>query len=742
MTRHLTPPLDPSLGRPVGPLPFDPAEPRAVPPVVALTDDESGRLLAWLRVAFPGGTLDGAEYVARNPVRDDKRAGSFKVNVRTGSWADFATDGLRGRGVDSLVDAFPFLMVERFGSIDAARNALDTLPPEAAPAAAPKHVPLVPVPAIHFPPVETYRHPELGAPSLLWTYRDATGQLLGVVARFDTPGGKEARTLQYCEDHRWHARAFGAPRPLYGLDRLAARPDAPVIVCEGEKAADAAAGHYPDAVAVTSPGGANAAQLADWTPLRGRRVYIAPDNDDAGADYARAVNAAAVVAGAAVLVLPPVGAPGSGADLADVAQGDAPPLDHGRQLPDAPRPGHALILNRHGFPRWCAENARIVLESHPDWMGALAFDEFDQRTMLTARVPGTRGRFTPRELRDDDVTAALVWFNRNGYPDATETMLRAVIQMVARQSIISPVRHYLEELAWDGLPRIATWLVRYLGAADMPYVRAVGRAWLISAVARALQPGCKADHMLVLEGPQGLGKSTALRALCGDAWFHDGLPDMHSKDASQALRGKWIIEAGELSAMRRSDVEAVKAFLSRTEERYRPPYGRAEVVEPRRCVFAGTTNGEGYLRDDTGNRRFWPVAVNRVDVAALAADRGQIWAEAVAAYRAGERWWLDAGMEAVAAGEAAERLEDDPWTGDVLGAAESLPLVTTRAIMVRMGFDAERMTKPNGLRVGGILKRNGWQSAGRVTTRGLDHKQFFYVRSGDMGRGQPPRIRP
>jgi predicted P-loop ATPase len=146
----------------------------------------------------------------------------------------------------------------------------------------------------------------------------------------------------------------------------------------------------------------------------------------------------------------------------------------------------------------------------------------------------------------------------------------------------------------------------------------------------------------VLEGKQGAGKSSILRALAGDEWFHDGLSDMHGKDASAALRGKWIIELPELSAMRRSDTEAVKAFLSRTEERYRPAYGRTEVIKPRRCVFAGTTNRNDYLTDDTGERRFWPVTVGAVKLDELTQDREQIWAEAVDLYRNGARWWLAA----------------------------------------------------------------------------------------------------
>jgi len=388
--------------------------------------------------------------------------------------------------------------------------------------------------------------------------------------------------------------------------------------------------------------------------------------------------------------------------------------------------GPGWVRNRRGHVVWCHANVGKVLRTYPQWRGVLAHNELTQQIVLTARIPGNRGgRFTSREIRDSDYAAALDWFNRHEFPDATEGTLRAMIDLVARDNVISPVRHYLEDLAWDARPRLDTWLIDHFGADEAPYTRAVGRAWLISAVARALQPGCKADHMLVLEGSQGIGKSTALAALCGPDWFSDSLPDMHSKDASVALRGKWIIEIGEMSAMRRSDVEAVKAFVSRTDERYRPPYGKAEVVEPRRCIFAGTVNpaGDGYLLDDTGGRRFWPVACRRADVAGITAARDQLWAEAVAAFKAGEQWHLTREMEGTARLEQAERAATDPWESGVLKAAEELAAedtggaVGTGSILGWLGIHLHERTPAQAKRVAGILTRAGWRRDGRFKER-------------------------
>ena len=418
----------------------------------------------------------------------------------------------------------------------------------------------------------------------------------------------------------------------------------------------------------------------------------------------------------------------NGADLGAIA------LDHrgGRNFQyikgtlSAPQSGNTAARTKApARPRWCADIACTILETDTVWSGVLAYDEFAGLYLLLKPIPGTtvpRSTFTPRPITDTDTTAAVRWFNRNGYPDATKNGTADALELVAMQSIISPVRHFLESLSWDGKPRVANWLTDYCGAVPSDLTAKVGKAWLVSAVARALQPGCKADCALVLEGKQGAGKSSILRALAGPDWFHDGLSDMHGKDASAALRGKWIIELPELSAMRRSDTEAVKAFLSRTEERYRPAYGRAEVIEPRRCVFAGTTNRSDYLTDDTGGRRFWPVVVGTVQLDALTRDREQIWAEAVTLYRAGEHWWLDRTDESAAAAVVATRAADDPWGGDVLRVVDGLSEVSTRDIFQSLDIGLDRRSKADAMRITGILTRAGWTRDGKFTggaSRGL-----------------------
>src|SRR4029077_167441 len=198
----------------------------------------------------------------------------------------------------------------------------------------------------------------------------------------------------------------------------------------------------------------------------------------------------------------------------------------------------------------------------------------------------------------------------------------------------------LQGLHWDGVERVDTWLAAYLGAEGTEYARAVGSRWLISAVARIFRPGAKADCCLILEGAQGIRKSTALRTVAGE-YFTDELADLGSKDAAMQTRGVWIIELSELDNLSHAEVARIKAFMSPHTDLFRPPYGMRLVESPRQCVFAGTVNHGSYLRDETGGRRFWPVVCGKIDIAELQRDRDQLWAEAKAKYRSGASWWLE-----------------------------------------------------------------------------------------------------
>jgi virulence-associated protein E len=223
--------------------------------------------------------------------------------------------------------------------------------------------------------------------------------------------------------------------------------------------------------------------------------------------------------------------------------------------------------------------------------------------------------------------------------DPGRQFMEDALRLECLDHTFDPVREYLDGLKWDGVPRIDGWLTRYCGADDTPLNRAFGRKWLVAGVRRVRQPGCKFDTMLVLEGYQGQGKSTLLLILAGgDENFSDAeIIGDDKKEQQEAVQGVWIYEIGELEGMTKHDVTSIKLFLSKTHDRARPAFGRARVDRARRCVFAGTTNDDKYLRDTTGNRRVWPVKVRGlIDLDAVRRDRDQLWAEAATAETAGE----------------------------------------------------------------------------------------------------------
>lgn len=300
--------------------------------------------------------------------------------------------------------------------------------------------------------------------------------------------------------------------------------------------------------------------------------------------------------------------------------------------------------------------------------------------------------------------------------------------LLLRQAIMHPydsLREHIGGLSQhDGVQRLSNWLARYTGCEDSSYTRMIGRKWLLSAMARALRPGpdCKVDNVLILHGKQGMGKSTLLKDLAGpffnDANFEFG----NEQKAGMALRNTWIHEWAELDSMTKASHTRLKSYVSETVNRFRAPYGRNMLVEPRRCVFAGSTNKDDFLTDSTGNRRFWPVHLVRYDTR-LRDDREQLLAEARDAFLSGETWWTTREDEELAISVRAKVEFEDPWKEEIEKALAGRAEVTGAYLLEEvLNIPLDRLDARHTRRVGDVLKQLGYYKDG---TRDLQGRRVW-----------------
>lgn len=318
-----------------------------------------------------------------------------------------------------------------------------------------------------------------------------------------------------------------------------------------------------------------------------------------------------------------------------------------------------------GAPAKTVDNVLIILENDPLLKDKLAFDEFANRGLALGALPWDR-RENRREWTDVD-DAGLRHYIEHTQGITGKDRIFDAATLAAHKKTINDVKDYLTSLTWDGIKRLDTLLVDYLGAENTVYTKAVSRKSFTAAVARVMAPGCKYDYMPIISGPQGIGKSTMLRLL-GKRWYSDSLTTFEGKEASEMVQGTWINELGELNGLSKSETNAVKQFLSRAEDIYREPYGRRTRNYPRRCVFFGTTNDTEFLKDKTGNRRFWPIDVGIIKpikniFRELINEVDQIWAEAYIYWQLGEQLYLSGEAETISREEQESHRESSAKEG-------------------------------------------------------------------------------
>ena len=578
-----------------------------------------------------------------------------------------------------------------------------------------------------------------------YDYEDAAGAVIYQVVRFMP---KTFRQRRPNGNGGWIWNLEGVQIEPYHLPRLlAASPDETVFIVEGEK--DVETMERLGFVATTNSMGKLKWPAAFARYFEGRHVIVIPDNDDGGGlDHAKDVSAKLEKVVDFVGITPFVAI---GKDVTDWVEAGATredilqlsklaqpydraaeklsitlpqivlaeqPVEHQVEQPAGHWSENALIGSRGQVLNNLA-NAALAFRGEPELQGLVAYNEMLSTAMLLKPVPRhgrpPLGGTFPRPVRDDDALLIQEYMQIAGMQTISKDTTHDAIDMISRDNAFHPVRDYLNSVkgTWDGVERVETMLHNYLGAENSEYTRAIGKMLMVSLPARIYHPGCKMDYMTVLEGKQGARKSTACRVLGGE-WFSDSLPEnVASKDSSQYLRGKWVIEIAEMHAMGKSETAALKAFISRQHEDYRPSYGRKQVQEPRQCVFIGTTNKSAYLKDETGARRFWPIKVaitKPIDIDGLTQARDQLFAEAIHLLENGARWWPDSDFEAThIKPEQDARYEADVWEDVVAEYLEGRNSVTVLELAQKaIVMDTSKIGTADQRRITAILDRLGW----------------------------------
>jgi len=401
----------------------------------------------------------------------------------------------------------------------------------------------------------------------------------------------------------------------------------------------------------------------------------------------------------------------------------------------------ALFYNQEGALTKDPGNAALILCHDDRWAGAIRYDEFCDRVRWSRDAPALGGMTRPRERRALDsqaVTYVQHWLRKNIGPAFSREATKEALMMAAQLNSFHPVREYLNGLAWDGTRRVEKWLATYMGSAEDRYHSEVGRMWLVSAVARVMMPGCKADYLLVLEGKQGKRKSSALRALAGE-WTLEGLPDLRDQPrAASQIQGKWICEIPELHAIKGASVTLVKQWTTTQVDSFRAAYAEFQKDYPRQCIFAATTNEERYLIDATGGRRFWPVKCGEIALDALSADRDQLWAEALQIFEGGRAcswrghgawsWWPrhdDEELQTALAAAQDARFDEDEWSVRIGEWLLNRTSATTAELLAGpLNIEPGKWGRPEQTRAGSIMRRLGWEMR-EQRKNGIKERRYY-----------------
>lgn len=675
------------------------------------------RVLEILTELLPGGRLNGREYQCGNSAGGPGDSLRYNVDKLTGS--DFAA----GENFGDLIDLYGKIhgvsmgdaakqLAEKYGFSSEKPPSYGTPPSE-----------------IAQPGATSWQHYKYGAPSAVWHYNDTF-----CMARYDPPTGKQFAPWTLV-DGQWRMKAPPKPRPLYNLAEINAGRDKPVLVVEGEKAAEAAKLIAGQAYVVTTwPNGAAAVQAADWQALKGRHVTVWPDADAPGRKAAQEIAvklsplcpeikilnvddhdngwdaadanfewedfdawaAKRTTVYMAVAVTPQAVAV-AGVQL-NIALGDEDILDD----------GHIRLWEELGIactkssgPICNADNVLRVLEGSSQFKDMFWYDDFYHEVFWLKNGKA-------KIWEEIDGKNLMIFIQRKlGFRRVTESMIRDAVLVTANMIHKNEPKDYMDSVLWDGVERVEEFFINAAGSPDTDYVRAVSRNFWISLAARVFTPGCKVDTMVILEGRQGTRKSTLLEIIAGK-WHSSVINSMSSIDFYQCLRGKILLEFADLSGFDRADRNHLKQMLSNRTDNYRRSYGHNSGDYPRQSIFSATTNEKVYLQDETGARRFWPVETTSISIDYAREFRDQLFAEAVNLFKSNAFWWE---MPESTEEEQESRRETHPWETKIHEYIKNREEVTIDDILTSPGpipIEIGKRKIFDEMKVGNILRMFGW----------------------------------
>jgi putative DNA primase/helicase len=679
----------------------------------------------------PGGKLNGNEYEASSILGGS--GDSFKFNIQKGSWAEF-NNGPKGNGIIALYAA-----IHNVKPYEALKNLSEKY-----------GFTLV-------KPIQKngFINSKFGKPEAIYDYRDRSGNVYAHAVRYLTGETvlvdgkpKPDKTFRQCHYDGNGKLVWKKPSnpQLYKVDQILANPDKKIMVCEGEKAADAAQKLFSSYVTTTAIGGSSAYSKTNWNELANRDVIIWPDNDETGLDYADNVAAILIKICKSVSVIQ-VNLDknlSSKFDAADAIQDGwdnkrtanwARPLLKSFNIykkaelvetqPDKSNPSSqeveagsvskfkktelqnmwvnelTLQMNQKNTePVANMLNVYTILTQHDFYKNAFKYDSFSMT------------RFYREKLYTEEVDLQILKEIQGSFSikNCYKSHVTDAINLVYSENTFNSAQEWIKSLEWDQKPRIDSFFKTYYGAdpnnESNDYVSDVSKNFWISMVNRIFSPGCKVDNLVILEGEQGIMKTTSLQAIAGP-FFGRAMISPGDKDNTMKFRGKFLIELAELRSSKYATEDEIKAFFDEREDEMRDPYGRMIKKNLRTFVFVGTTNDDNYLKDPTGARRYWPIRAHKIDLDGITKDRSQLFAEAYS--RINEPYWYINGEQAKVIRDERQYYLDDPWTDLISNWVKYEQSFHTNWLMEDcLKFSNSNMKSMDSMRANKILRSLGW----------------------------------